>query len=122
MMNIPLLAGTLLVKNNKVLARSFVEDADYLLQMDDNSLNPSHKHIQCGRRNDALKVWAALKYLGDDGYEKRINNEFANAQYAVSIIKKDKALKLVMEPECINVCFQVIGKSSEKICEKLDRE
>jgi hypothetical protein len=27
-----------------------------------------------------------------------------------------------MEPECINVCFQVIGKSSEKICEKLDRE
>lgn len=122
MMNIPLLAAVLLTKDKDVLQRNFNEDVDYLFQMDDKDLNPANKHIQCGRRNDALKVWTALKYLGDTGYEKRINNEFANAQYATQVIKKDKDLKLMLEPECINICFQVKGKSAEKICEKLDQE
>jgi selenocysteine lyase/cysteine desulfurase len=27
-----------------------------------------------------------------------------------------------MEPESMNVCFQVIGKSSEEICDILDKE
>ena len=120
MMNLPLLAAVLLVKDPKILYKNFNEDADYLFQMDDNDLNPGNKSIQCGRRNDALKVWTALKYLGDEGYEKRINKEFENARYATQIIQKDKDLKLVLEPECINVCFQVKGKSASKICEELD--
>ncbi len=122
MMNVPLLAAALLVKDSNVFYKNFSESADYLFQMDDQDLNPWNKTIQCGRRNDALKVWTALKYLWEDGYEKRINKEFSNAQYAVSIIKKDKDLELVLEPECINVCFHVRGKSAEKICEQLDNQ
>gem|GEM_PF-1516235 len=63
MMNIPLLAAVLLVKNPDILYNNFHEDADYLFQMDEKDLNPGNKSIQCGRRNDALKVWTALKYL-----------------------------------------------------------
>ena len=48
--------------------------------------------------------------------------EFDNAKYAVSVIKKDKGLKLILEPECINVCFQVEGKPANKICEALDKQ
>jgi hypothetical protein len=28
----------------------------------------------------------------------------------------------VIQPECINVCFQVKSKSSHKICEELDKK
>jgi len=38
------------------------------------------------------------------------------------LIKKDKNLTLVLQPECINVCFQVKGKSANKICEALDKQ
>ena len=90
--------------------------------MDDKELNPGNKSIQCGRRNDAFKVWTSLKYLWENGYEKRINTEFDNARYATDLIKKDKNLTLVLQPECINVCFQVKGKSANKICEALDKQ
>ena len=63
MMNIPLLAAVLLVKDPTILYKNFHEDADYLFQMDNDDLNPGNKSIQCGRRNDAFKVWTALKYL-----------------------------------------------------------
>ncbi|MBP6911391.1 hypothetical protein KBC03_07515 [Patescibacteria group bacterium] len=76
--------------------------ADYLYQGGNNDLdryNPAVRSIQCGRRNDALKIRTALKFLGQTGYEKRINNQFKNARYAVEIIKKDNNFTLVMEPE-----------------------
>lgn len=122
MMNVPLLAAVLLTKNPNILYENFHENADYLFQMDEKELNPGNKSIQCGRRNDAFKVWTALKYLWKSGYEKRINTEFDNAKYATAIIKKDKNLKLILEPECINVCFQVQGKPASKICQALDKQ
>jgi sulfinoalanine decarboxylase/sulfinoalanine decarboxylase/aspartate 1-decarboxylase len=63
MLNIPLLAAVLLVKDPNILYENFNENADYLFQMDEKELNPGNKSIQCGRRNDAFKVWTALKYL-----------------------------------------------------------
>jgi sulfinoalanine decarboxylase/sulfinoalanine decarboxylase/aspartate 1-decarboxylase len=85
-------------------------------------LNPAGKSIQCGRRNDAFKVWTALKFLGEDWYEKRVNKQFQLAEYATQIIKKDKNLTLILKPECINICFQLKGKSASKICEALDKQ
>lgn len=108
MMNVPVLGAVILVKEKGVLEKSFYESADYLLQMDENEYNPGVKSIQCGRRNDALKVRTALKFLGEKGYEKRVHAQFDNALHAVSIINKDKAFRLILEPECINVCFQVV--------------
>lgn len=122
MLNMPLLAAVLLVKDPKILYDNFHENADYLFQMDERDLNPANKSIQCGRRNDAFKVRTAFKYLGEEGFEKRIDKEFDNAKYAVSIIKKDKELTLILEPEGVNVCFKVKGKPAEKICEALDKQ
>ena len=122
MMNVPLLGAVILVKDPTVFKRNLGEDADYLFQMDDEDLNPGNKTLQCGRRNDALKVRAALKYLGEEGYETRIDNAFANAHYAQEIIEKDPDLILILPPECINVCFQVKGRNAVEICEKLAQE
>lgn len=122
MMNVPILASLIFVKDKTILQKNFDETADYLFQMDSQSYNPATKSIQCGRRNDALKVRTALKYLWDKWYEDRINKQFENVKTAVDIIQKDKNLKLIIPPECINVCFQVIWKNSRQICEKLDKQ
>lgn len=129
MMNVPVLAAPILVKDRTVLLKSFHEEADYLIQpqkstntLDVSKYNPASKSIQCGRRNDAFKVRTALKFLGEDGYEKRVNHQFDLAKHATEIIKKDKDLKLMIEPEWVNVCFQVKWKSAKAICDKLDAE
>jgi len=122
MMNVPILASLIFVKDKEILQKNFDETADYLFQMDSQSYNPATKSIQCGRRNDALKVWTSLKYLWDKWYEERIDKQFDNVNTTIDIIQKDKDLKLVIQPECINVCFQVKSKSSRKICEELDKK
>ena len=84
MMNVPLTASIILFNHENILRRNFSEKAEYLFQGEDD-FNPGDSSFQCGRRNDALKVWAAWKYLGDEGYEKRVNRQYELAQYAAEV-------------------------------------
>ncbi len=121
MMGVPLTASAILFnKRPHILRKHFSEKAEYLFQGEDQ-FNPGEESIQCGRRNDALKIWAAWKYWGDEGYEQRIDHVFALAQYAMEKIKQNPQLRLVREPECVNVCFEVKGKSSVEICTALNQ-
>ena len=121
MMNVSLTASAILLRKKGLLEKHFSEQAGYLFQMD-NEYNPGRKSIQCGRRNDALKVWAAWQYHGDEGYERRVNKLYDLARYASETIGQHESLHLGLDPESMNICFQVKGKSSEKICTILDRE
>ena len=58
-MGVPLSAAALITRESGPLGQSLDESADYLFQSDDDAYNPGTRSIQCGRRNDALKVWAA---------------------------------------------------------------
>ena len=122
MMGVPLIGSTILVKRSGLLSKHFNENTGYLFQTEEEYYNPGTRSIQCGRRNDALKIWAAWQYLGDEGYETRVNRQFELAQYATTKIKKNEKFRLLMEPESLNICFEVIGRSSEKICEELDKQ
>ena len=122
MMGVPLQCSVLLVARRGALGGSLDESADYLFQADDDELNPGHRSIQCGRRNDALKLWAAWLRLGDRGYEARIERQLGLARLAAAKIAADPALELAELPASINVCFEVRGRSSEAICDRLDRE
>ncbi len=118
-MGVPLSAATLITRKSGYLSKNFDETADYLFQGDDDALNPGTRSIQCGRRNDALKVWAAWKHHGDIGYRDRIDHLMSIAQYAASGIKAHDALILSCKPTYVNVCFEVVGKSSRAICDLL---
>lgn len=122
MMGVPLQASVLLTAREGELAAAFDERADYLFQADADLLNPGHRSIQCGRRNDALKLWAAWMRLGDLGWEARIDRQMALAERAADLIAADPALELVEPPPSINVCFRVRGASSSEICDRLDRD
>ncbi len=119
LMGVPLSAAALITRESGYLGKHLDETADYLFQGDDDALNPGTRSIQCGRRNDALKVWAAWKHHGDTGYRDRIDHLMNIAQYAASIIRNNDALTLSCDPTYVNVCFEVLGKSSRAICDLL---
>src|SRR5690606_28454698 len=93
----------------------------YLFQSDDEDLNFGTRAMQCGRRNDALKLWALWKRHGDHGLGRRLDHLAALAQHAANIIRADAELTLIKEPESVNVCFEVKGVDSPNLCEELRR-
>jgi glutamate/tyrosine decarboxylase-like PLP-dependent enzyme len=119
MMGVPLPCSVLLTRERGLLRASLSEKADYLFQENDEAVNPGDRNLHCGRRNDALKLWAAWRYFGDSGWERRIERQFALASYAARRIQEIEELRLVEEPPCITVCFEALGKSSEQVCRKL---
>ena len=122
MMGVPLQCSVLLVARPGALGASLDETADYLFQAHADELNPGHRSIQCGRRNDALKLWAAWLRLGDRGWDERIRRQLALASLAAEKIAADSGLELVEQPPSINVCFEVRDRDSAEICDRLDRE
>jgi glutamate/tyrosine decarboxylase-like PLP-dependent enzyme len=122
MMGVPLPCSAVLLRQKGLLNKNLSETAEYLFQEDDDELNPGTRSIQCGRRNNALKLWAAWQLHGDDGYEARVHRQFWLAHRATEMIQADPELQLSIEPQSVNVCFEVKGKSSAAICHYLDVE
>lgn len=122
MMGIPHQCSVLLVGRPGELAHSLAEAAEYLFQAHGDEFNPGHRSIQCGRRNDGLKLWAAWLRLGDHGWEERILRQLELARLAAAKIAADPAFELSETPPSINVCFEVRGHDSTTICDWLDRQ
>lgn len=122
MMNVPVCASFLLVKEKGLLRKHFSEKADYLFQGEDEDLDLGSVSMQCGRRVDAFKVWAAWKYYGLLGIERRIDHLFELAEYATSCVEKDPMFEMFRSPESVNVCFTIDGVEPEAVCEYLHKE
>ncbi len=121
LMGAPLTSSVLLTREVGVCKKHFDEAASYLYQEDDDDLNPGRSSLQCGRRNDALKIWAAWKKHGDEGYTRIVEKCFALASHTAARVQSDPDLVLSHDPQYVNVCFEVVGKSSEQICMELGR-
>lgn len=122
MMNVPVAASFLLMKEKGLLRKHFSEKADYLFQGEAEDLDLGNISIQCGRRVDAFKVWALWKYYGLSGIEQRINHLFDLANYAASYVEKEPLFELFRSPESVNVCFTIAGVQPEKVCEYLHKQ
>lgn len=116
MMGVPLTCSALLVRDREIMTRNLREAADYLFQVDGDQLNPGRRSIQCGRRNDALKLWAAWKHLGDEGWAKRLGRQLHLARYLANKVEQHPELELCEHPPLTMVNFVVPGKSSPSIC------
>ena len=88
--------------------------AKYLFQQDkhyDVSYDSGDMSLQCGRRNDVLKLWMLWKGRGDKGMEEAINHLFDLSQYLAEKVKTTEGFRLLLEPEGCNVCFRYIPPS-----------
>ncbi len=119
MMGVPLTSSVLLTRSQEALTSCLSEQADYLFQQDSDWLNPGTRSLQCGRRNDFLKVWTAWQAHGDDGYADRVRHLRDLTTHAVNTIEQDPGLALVLQPESLNVCFTVEGNTAPEICQRL---
>lgn len=119
LLGVPLICSALLVRDGEVLKENFNQAATYLFQSDEDDLNLGTKTMQCGRRNDAFKLWAAWKHHGDAGYAAKIDKLFALAAHARDIVVSDPDMVLTQEPPSVTVCFEVKGNDSATICESL---
>jgi sulfinoalanine decarboxylase/sulfinoalanine decarboxylase/aspartate 1-decarboxylase len=120
MMGVPLVSSVCLTREPGLMRRHFDESASYLFQQDTNDLNPGTRSIQCGRPNEAIKLWALWQALGDEGYAARTDRQIALARHVADRVRTDDDFVLSVEPEWATVCFELKGKPSDAICEALD--
>ena len=123
-MGVPLTCSVALTRRPGLMQKHFDETASYLFQHDYDDeqawLNPGVKSLQCGRRNDALKLWAQWQALGDDGYAERVGAQLDLAKTAADIARDDERFTLSCEPEWLTVCFEATGKPSDAVCDALN--
>lgn len=77
---------------------------------DNANFDTGRKSLQCGRKVDSLKFWLTWKLRGHKGLEEYVDEQYAKRDYFVEKIKAHPRLKLLHNPEYLNVCFQVIPK------------
>ena len=108
LMNIPLICSVLLINKKGILYKSLsAKDTDYIFHDNENAAwDLGRASLQCGKRNDALKLWMAWKYYGDNGYEQGINNLMDLAEYATNKVRASEELELMAETQTLNINFR----------------
>lgn len=119
MMGVPLMCSVILVRERGLLEHSLNEAASYLYQGDDDELNPGVRSLQCGRRNDALKLWMTWKARGDVGFRERVERLRNLTLYARDQVVADPNMQLTREPESMNLCFEVGDVAADRLCTEL---
>lgn len=114
MMGVSQQCSFFLTKHKGLLRKCNCANAQYLFQNDKNydvAYDTGDMSIQCGRKNDILKLWMVWKSQGDLGLERRVDHLFHLSEYLAEKIKQTEGFRLIQEPECTNVCFYYIPKS-----------
>jgi len=116
MLGTPLSCSIIVVQDKNHLYDSFSNNASYLYQTDHDEFNPGKISLQCGRRNDALKLWTLWKSVGTEGLEAIVDHQFDLADIARDYIRSNDDYQLYSYDDSISVCFNYKGIPAEDIC------
>lgn len=119
MLGTPLSCSILVTQHKNQLFESFSSEASYLYQTDDEEFNPGKISMQCGRRNDALKIWTIWKSRGHLGMEKLVDHLFYLAKTAYDYVINHQDYQVYSNQPSLSVCFNYKNISAEKICTQL---
>ena len=112
----------LFTREKGLLRKSISSGNDAYLFHDDDSIDLGQSSLQCGRRNDILKLWMTFMYNGVSGISKRVDTLFDIAHKLSDRIKNDSDFELIMPPQSINVCFRYKNSQlTSKIREELNQ-
>ena len=107
------------LRKKKHLYQSFSNEADYLYQTNAEDYDLGKISIQCGRRNDALKLWTMWKSIGNKGIEEMVNHQFFLADVAREYIQNHPDYTLYSFEDSISVCFNYKDLSASELCTHL---
>lgn len=119
MLGTPLSSSIIVTQNRKHLHDSLSNDAAYLYQTDGDEYNLGKTSIQCGRRNDALKLWTLWKSAGTRGLEKMVDHQFHLADVARDYIRQHDDYTLYSYDGSISVCFNYKNIPAQTLCTAL---
>ena len=119
MLGTPLSCSIIVTQHKKHLHDSFSNDASYLYQTDGDDYNLGKTSIQCGRRNDALKLWTLWKSVGSQGLEKIVDHQFDLADVARDYIKSNSDYTLYSFDDSISICFNYKNIPAQTLCTAL---
>ena len=115
----PLSTSLLVVKDKHDLYNSFNNNATYLYQTHDEDFNLGQTSFECGRRNNALKLWTMWKAIGTNGIADIVEREFKLADAARNYIIKNSDYKLYSFEDSLSICFNYKDFDPGDLCTKL---
>jgi L-2,4-diaminobutyrate decarboxylase len=104
----PIPAGLLLTRDPNALA-AISRRVAYLSDLDDEAAgypNLLGRSLRTTRRADAVKILAAARHHGLDGYTRMIESCFAQAAHAAAAIEARPEFELVSRPALTTVLFR----------------
>ena len=97
----------------------FIQDLEIIYQTDDDDYNLGKTSLQCGRRNDALKLWTLWKSVGTNGIENLIDHQFYLAEVAREYVRSNPNYTLYSFDESVSICFNYKGIPAKKLAYEL---
>lgn len=124
MMGIPLICSAFIVKNAEILRSvcSTGKEAHYLYHDTGENVDLGRYSLQCGRRNDALKLWLAWREIGDAGWASMLERFMGLADYLQDRVNEHDALEMVSDRMWTNVCFRYVGTAPEENLNQINAE
>lgn len=124
MMMLPLSAGAVLVRDERMLEGAFAQQAPYLFHGAAGEAGDAERRwdqgvrsAQCSRRADVLKVWVALQRYGADGIGALYDRLCEVARGMHDEIARRPQLKVMHEPACNILCFRWVGDGTRDAAE-----
>ena len=87
--------------------------------LDNANYNLGQTSFECGRRNNALKLWTMWKAIGTNGIAEIVEHEFSLADRARNYVKENADYTLYSFEESLSVCFNYKDFEAEDLCTKL---
>lgn len=119
MLGTPLSCSLIMVKDKQHLHNSFSNDASYLYQTDHDGFNPGKTSLQCGRKNDALKLWVLWKSVGTKGLAAIVDKQFALADTGRAYVRDHPDYTDYSVDDTVAVCFNYKGIPATELCTAL---
>lgn len=111
MLGLNLPCAFLFTKERGILKHTISTQNDFYLFHEEyeENYNLGQSSLQCGRRNDILKLWLTWKKYGALSFEKRVDILFNQAKIFSDYVQEHPLFDLLIEPQSINVCFRFKG-------------
>ena len=124
MMGIPLICSAFIVKDAEILRAvcSNGNTAHYLYLETGEDVDLGLYSLQCGRRNDALKLWLAWREIGDAGWATMLDSFMKLADYLERSVNENESLEMMSNRMWTNVCFRYVGSSPEENLNHINTE
>ena len=110
MMGLPLICSAFLTKHKEVLGGVCAHGnaAHYLFHEDTKDVDLGRFSLQCGRRNDSLKLWIAWREIGDQGWAEMVEKYCELSDYLQAAVQSHPKLEMMSERSWSNICFRYV--------------